>query len=315
MKYLRGLTNHNAYEQFINGNAFSEIQRERKGSVSYCKSEKHMHYNPYIPAKLLDILYSDAYGNLSYTSEILPASEGKIPIGLCIAGTKFFGTNEKARWMSLKYMNLSTPEVGSLTTNNMGFGKGADTGMSKLTKTYVNGADTGYLTANWITKTGNKIPSLFDTNNEWNLSVLGSVNQYIVTDIDGKNRTENIITIVQSQPNWRTDNHIDNQGWQHTPICCCCLRYHTLGTQAGDWYLGAGGEFSMVIVMRNEINAKLALIAEVYPDDSISSLASADFWTSTEKDSDYAYGIGTYDGGIGGINKYGDKPGIALLQY
>ena len=34
-----------------------------------------------------------------------------------------------------------------------------------------------------------------------------------------------------------------------------------------------------------------------------------------EKDSDYAYGIGTYDGGIGGINKYGDKPGIALLQY
>jgi hypothetical protein len=71
----------------------------------------------------------------------------------------------------------------------------------------------------------------------------------------------------------------------------------------------------MVIVMRNEINAKLALIAEVYPDDSISSLASTDFWTSTEKDSDYAYGIGTYDGGIGSINKYGDHPGIALLQY
>ena len=83
-----------------------------------------MHYNPeiIISASLLDILYSDVNGNLSYTSEILPISEGKTPIALCIAGTNFFGVNEPARWMSLKYMNCDTPENGSLTKTNIGWG-------------------------------------------------------------------------------------------------------------------------------------------------------------------------------------------------
>ena len=76
-----------------------------------------MHYNPeiIISASLLDILYSDVNGNLGYTSEILPISEGKTPIALCIAGTNFFGANEPARWMSLKYMNYDTPDTGSVT--------------------------------------------------------------------------------------------------------------------------------------------------------------------------------------------------------
>ena len=30
MKYLRGLTNHNAYEQFINGNAFQKYREKEK---------------------------------------------------------------------------------------------------------------------------------------------------------------------------------------------------------------------------------------------------------------------------------------------
>ena len=73
---------------------------------------------PFIPPKLFDILYSDTRGNLLYTSEILPVSEGKIPIALCIAPEGFFGTGEKARWMSLKYMNYNTPDTGALTVQN-----------------------------------------------------------------------------------------------------------------------------------------------------------------------------------------------------
>jgi hypothetical protein len=34
------------------------------------------------------------------------------------------------------------------------------------------------------------IPSLFDSSDEWNLSVLGAANNYAVTDIDGKNKTD-----------------------------------------------------------------------------------------------------------------------------
>jgi hypothetical protein len=68
-----------------------------------------------LPPLFLDILYSDANGNLSYTSEVLFTSENKTPIALCIAPPNFFGTGEPARWMSLKYMSLSTPDTGSVT--------------------------------------------------------------------------------------------------------------------------------------------------------------------------------------------------------
>jgi hypothetical protein len=59
---------------------------------------------------------------LSFKSEVLPISAGKTPIALCIAPPNFFGTGEPARWMSLKYMNCNTPENGSLTKTNIGWG-------------------------------------------------------------------------------------------------------------------------------------------------------------------------------------------------
>jgi hypothetical protein len=71
---------------------------------------------------ILDILYSDANGNLSYSSNILAASEGKTPIALCIAPPNFFGANEPARWMSLKYMDITTPEIGSINVQGIYWG-------------------------------------------------------------------------------------------------------------------------------------------------------------------------------------------------
>ena len=311
MIYIKLLNDHSDYSTFANSQNFITP------NITFCDNEQHMHYNPeiIISASLLDILYSDVNGNLSYTSEILPISEGKTPIALCIAGTNFFGVNEPARWMSLKYMNCDTPENGSLTKTNIGWGnQGIDIEtIDNITTTYINGGTSGYLTASWIHK--NNIPSLFNENNEWNISILGAVNQYGVTDIDGKNKTMKIATTATSQSNWQTDNVIQNQGNGYTPIVCCCLRYHTQGTNAGDWYLPAGGELSMIIIMRDEINAKLSLISEIYSTDCINSLGSDDYWTSTECNADTVYCIGTYDGGMGQVNKYADHPSMALLQY
>jgi len=67
--------------------------------------------------------------------------------------------------------------------------------------------------------------------------------------------------------------------------------------------------------MRDEINAKLTLISEIYSIDCISSLGSNDYWTSTECNADTVYCIGTHDGGMGQVNKYADLPSMALLQY
>ena len=323
MKYLRNLNNHNAYEAFIIGSDFATIQSEQRAVVSYCRTEEHVHYNPYVPiitkANLLDILYSDANGNLSFTSEVLPVSEGKTPIALCIAGTDFFGINEPARWMSLKYMNYETPDTGSLNAEGMYWGN-INNDISTITNiqtTHDGGSSDGYLTSDWITKTDNKVPSLFDANNEWNISVLGTVNQYAVTDIDGKNKTTKILATVSGQPNWQTDASIDNNsGTYYAPAACCCWRYHTLGTQQGDWYLCGCGEMSIIVARKTDINNKLTTISTVYSNDCIDSLSENNgYWTSTEYNDNISYRVYLGSANISNDYKNNNLNVIAMLQY
>ena len=315
MKYIKKFNQHSLYEAYIVGTEFV------KPNLSLCVEEDEVHYTQYIPTpKFLDILYSDSNGNLSYTSEILPISKGKTPIALCIAVQDFFGINEKARWMSLKYMSCTTPDTGSLTAQGIcwgNYGVNIET-LKNIIKTYQYGQPWGYNTADWITGTQYKIPSLFDENNEWNISVLGTVNKYAVTDIDGKNNTNNMLTTATAQSDWRTVSTIDNIGnSNYAPAACCCWRYHTLGTQQGDWYLGGGGEITILLAKRNEINTKLASISLLYSNNCINSLINGEHWTSTEDDSNNvnAFNINTNDGGIGGNNKGNNKYVIAMLQY
>jgi len=317
MKYLKEFNNHDAYAAFIVGANFITP------NVLLCNNEKHVHYNPYIPPvpvpELLDILYSDTNGNLSFTSEVLPVSEGKTPIGLCIAPTGFFGENEKARWMSLKYMNTTTPETGTLSTTSMiywgNYGTDINT-IDNIQITHIGGTNYSYLTAEWITGTTDKIPSLFDENNNWNISVLGTVNQYAVTDIDGKNKTDKILATATAQATWQTDTSIiDNSGANYAPAACCCARYHTLGTHAGDWYIGAVGEMSIIVVKRNEINEKLAAINTIYSNDCITNINYGDYLTSTEYNNNSLYLVNTSMGDICSDRKNSRIRSLAILQY
>jgi len=275
--------------------------------------------NQAVPYNLLDILYSDANGNLSVNSNVLPASEGKTPIGLCVAPTEFFGANEPARWMSLKYMSCDRPENGSINEQTMMMGQyGVDiSGITNIQETYVNGSDWGYLTADWISGTDEKIPSLFDANNNWNTAQLGTVNAFAVTDIDGKAKTAKWLEAATAQPDWRTDSTITNNGdTGYSPAACCCARYHTLGTSAGDWYLGAAGEISMIIVLKPEINAKLQQISAVYPTNCIyGTLAGGTHWTSTEYSRNLLFGIQTNGGGVDTYNKNINCRVLAMLNY
>jgi hypothetical protein len=318
MKNLKEFSAHSNYAAFLQTVDYIEP------NVSLCVTENEVHYNPYVapPASynLLDILYSDANGNLSVDSNVLPTSEGKTPIGLCVAATGFFGSGEKARFMSLKWMNYTTPEAGSTSAQGIYMGQiEVDIAtIPNITKTYSNGSSWGYLTADWITGTDNKIPSLFtdESKKTWNTSVLGTVNEFAVTDINGKAKTVKWVAAATAQPNWKTDSTITNsQESGYSPAACCCYRYHTLGTSAGDWYLGAGGEMAMINVLRDEINTKLTAINAVYSDTCISSISDAAIWSSTEYGSNHAYIIDTHRGDINYIRKLNDFRVLALFAY
>lgn len=271
-------------------------------------------------AKMLDILYADANGNLSVNSSVLPASEGKTPIGLCIAGTGFFGSNEPARWMSLKYMNCSNPETGSTTNQTMYWGNyGTDIStIDNITTTYNGGTTYGYMNVDYYDNSSqtNKIPNPITANNEWNLSKLGAVNAYAVTDIDGKNKTDKILATATSQSNWRTASSIsNNSGKGYAPAACCCARYHTLGTQAGDWYLGACGEMCMILAKKTDINAKLAAINAIYPNDCVSSLVNSHHWSSTEYSYFNAYYVFTSYGYVRSNDKDDSYYVLAMFTF
>ena len=67
----------------------------------------------------------------------------------------------------------------------------------------------------------------------------------ILTDMDGKSNTEKILAVDNgSSTDWQTTATITNSGYTETihPAVQCCWRYHTIGTQQGDWYLPAAGE-------------------------------------------------------------------------
>ena len=279
--------------------------------------------------KILDILYVNSNGDKKVESNILNPSEGYIPIGLCIAGTNFFGKNEPARFMSLKYMSLETPNIGSLFSEKIIYGNKDVCVNGEKQKVSKNGNEACFLKSiskpDWINPIGDichdrhrtKICTFIKNNSVFklNLRKLGNINKYVLTDIDGKNKTYNLVNSATEQLNWKTDNYLINiKEMGYTPAACSCWRYHTLGTQQGDWYLGAAGEISMLAILKNEINNKLINISSKYSN-CISGLIDGFYWTSTENHIYYTYRVSLGDGTVDFTTKNNGRYVIALLQY
>ena len=310
MFYLKKFNGHGEYNTFINSDECI------KPNISYCIFNQHVHYNQWPPLpKIFDILYSDADGKLSYTSEVLPASDGLIPIGICIAAPSFFGDKEPARWMSLKLMNPSDPNNGSLSTSSTlnVFGNALDSlSVSSVCK---NLNKQGYLYD--VTTNNRQIPRLLDAYNNWNLTEFVEKNIYAITHVNGKYNSNLMLENSTQQQNWQTaDTITNNNDSGYFPAACCCWRYQTLGTIQGDWYLGGCGELVMLAIYKNNINNLLSQLSQIYPNYCMASLPE-NIWygTSTlQKNSVEYYLVNTTNGNVMCYGKTSPRI-IALLQY
>ena len=104
-----------------------------------------------------------------------------------------------------------------------------------------------------------------------------------LSDFNGLKNTKIYCAAATAQSDWKTANSIlINYDSGYSPAACCCWRYHTDGTQQGDWYLPACGELGYASVRINKINKSISAIAKVYKNiyDSIIT-ESRNFWTST----------------------------------
>ena len=110
--------------------------------------------------------------------------------------------------------------------------------------TYHHAGPSPYLTG------GAKNEIYYDTANTGN----------ILADMDGKSNTETILAVDNtSDTTWQTAVTITNTDRTETihPAAQCCWRYHTIGTQQGDWYLPSAGELGYLASRWKAINTSI----------------------------------------------------------
>ena len=115
----------------------------------------------------------------------------------------------------------------------------------------------------------------------------------VLADMNGKSNTEIILAVDNSRnTSWQTAETIQDIGNNEFihPAAQCCWRYHTIGTNQGDWYLPSAGELGYLASRRKAINASIdKILASSF---NALSVPFGALWTSNEEDSTSAVNLG-----------------------
>lgn len=85
---------------------------------------------------------------------------------------------------------------------------------------------------------------------------------------NGKTETAKLLAKSTKQTGWETDAIITNSYDDgYYPAACCCARFHTEYTEAGDWYLPAEGELGYVVPRFKKINETVDTLNAKYGKD------------------------------------------------
>lgn len=309
MNYIKLYNTYNDYD--ANPNKGQQIP-----IVSMVKGQKQLYYPTFPKYNLLDILYSDSSGNLSVTPEVLPTSNNLTPIGLCVIPTSFIGPFYKARFIALQWMNNVNGSTGKY---NFVWGNTETSTLTPLSNKFKNSSGDGFLQDyNPGNKVQNIIPTVKNINNKFNLSVLGELNQYAITAVNGKENTKAIYdNVVFGQTDWLTAETL-NTDPENFPPFAACMRYFTLGTQKNDWYLPAIGELGIMLSNLPIINNKIAEIHNIYSSNTFSIFDYTTIWSSTIKtnvSNGYIWKIGCSDGALYTRQYSVTGAVVAMLQY
>lgn len=111
-----------------------------------------------------------------------------------------------------------------------------------------------------------------------------------MSDFDGIGNTGKIIAYrgTKDYNSWTPDRDAEVD----YPAASCCDMFYTEGTSQGDWYLPACGELGYIMPPFNKINQAITDMCTAYGS-SVGVELDTNYvnWSSTEWDSNYAYGV------------------------
>ena len=303
-------------------------------TVSYVKDVNRVFYmaKPIIPVHTLPIkavFYDSSTGSFVklYPDQITEANPNYTPIGVEVVPAEHdvYGTGQ-AGIMSLVEMNYNTPDTGSSSYQQMYWGgRGTDTSLPNLDKVnLVDGttANYGYLPSDQFTgatsldgvskysSTSNKIPSPYNAdgsrNEAYYTTAYSTANAF--SDFDGVGNTSVLTELATSQSDWKTADTITNSYDEgYYPAACCAWRFHTTGTDQGQWYLPACGEFGYVVNRISAINTTINKVLSVYSSVvAVAMLTSLFYWSSSEYSANSARRLGTDNGNVSSDYKGND---------
>lgn len=159
----------------------------------------------------------------------------------------------------------------------------------------------GFLYYNYVSSTqGPFIPSPYLKDGSRNLSYsqteAPSSTLNALSDFNGKSHTELLCSQATAQENWQTAAQITNSsGSGYQTAACICWRYHTLGTNQGDWYIPACGELGYVLVLLEKIEKTIEYLKKL-SNISFYSCTGSYHWSSTHVSQSVCYSIRFSDG-------------------
>lgn len=243
------------------------------------------------------------------------------PIGVVVVpGNHEVYGKDTCSVVSLVNMSCTTPSSGTLNEDTMAFGPQTDLSTYNYTTVIIKddgvmkGNGFGYLSKNGVyNSTTLKIPDPYTEDMGRNpdyYDVKVAVTN-AMSDFAGASNTT-VIVKTRGTKNYSSWIPTYNTATDY-PAASCCNMFYTVGTEQGDWYLPAAGEWGYITSKWDQINNAITMLNKNYGEQFTTVKNNSSYWTSSEYSGKNARYVHT-DNGMGHTLKTGTNKVRAFLK-